>query len=302
MNDNTDFEVIILGGSYAGLSAAMALGRSLRKVLIIDSELPCNWQTPYSHNFITHDGEKPYEILEKAKAEVLEYDTVYFLNDTAVSGKKIENRFVISTQSGKELHGQKLIFATGITDIMPELKGFAECWGISVVHCPYCHGYEFRAKRTGILANGTRGFHLASLVNNLTDKLTLLTGDKPDFSDEQKLKLKQREVAIVQTPLVEIQHKKGLLNKVVFSDGSSKGFDVLYAALPFRQHSDIPASLGCELSEIGHIKVGQFQETTVHGVYACGDSSNMMRSVALAVSTGNVAGAVVNSKLVEENF
>ncbi|WP_029288604.1 NAD(P)/FAD-dependent oxidoreductase [Pedobacter sp. R20-19] len=302
MADVKYFEVIIIGGSYAGLSAAMALGRSLRKVLIIDSGLPCNRQTPYSHNFITHDGEKPSEISEKAKAEVLKYQTVSFLKDIATGAEKVDEGFKIITQSGKAFQAKKLIFATGIKDIMPDIKGFAACWGISVIHCPYCHGYEFKDKVTGILANGARGFHLASMVSNLTDQVTLLTNGKPDFKEEQTLKLKQHDIQIVETAVKTIEHEDGFIRQVIFADGTSKPFEALYAALPFTQHSNLPISLGCELTEHGHIKVGSFQETNINGIYACGDNTNMMRSVALAVSTGSVAGAVVNGKLVEENF
>lgn len=302
MTEIKDFEVIIIGGSYAGLSAAMALGRSLRNVLIIDGGSPCNRQTPHAHNFITHDGEEPGQIAKKAKADVLKYNTVSFLTDTAVSGKKVGDTFTINTHSGQEFYAKKLIFATGIKDIMPEIKGLAECWGISVVHCPYCHGYEFRGKNTGIIANGVRGFHLASLVNNLTDKLTLITSDKSDFTEDQIIKLKQRNVKMIEATITEIEHQSGIIKNVIFSDGTSRSFDALYAALPFTQHSDIPALLGCELTEYGHIKVDVFQGTSIDGVYACGDNSNMMRSIALAISTGNVAGAVVNGKLVEENF
>lgn len=302
MTDTKDFEVIIIGGSYAGLSAAMALGRSLRSVLIIDGGLPCNRQTPHSHNFITHDGEKPSEIAKKAKADVLKYDTVSFLNDTAVSGKKNEGSFTILTQSGKKFDAKKLIFATGINDTMPDIKGFSECWGISVVHCPYCHGYEIRNKNTGILADGARGFHLASMVNNLTDKLTILTNGKADFAEEQTIKIKKHNIEIIETTITAIEHEKGEVKNVVFSDGSIKSFDALYASLPFTQHSDIPTSLGCELNEHGYIKVSSFQETNISGVFTCGDNSNMMRSVANAVYTGNLTGAVVNGKLVEETF
>ncbi|GGE45960.1 thioredoxin reductase [Pedobacter psychrotolerans] len=302
MADIKYFEVIIIGGSYAGLSAAMALGRSLRKVLIIDSGLPCNRQTPYSHNFITHDGEKPSEISEKAKAEVLKYQTVSFLKDIAIGAEKVDEGFKIITQSGIEFYAKKIIFATGIKDTMLDIKGFAECWGISVIHCPYCHGYEFRGKVTGILANGARAFHLASMVNNLTDQVTLLTNGKPDFKDEQILKLKQHGIQIIETAITAIEHQDGIIQQVIFADGTSRRFEALYAALPFTQHSNLPVSLGCELTEHGYIKVGPFQETNIDGIYACGDNTNMMRSVALAVSTGGIAGAVINGKLVEENF
>ena len=302
MTDSKNFEVIIVGGSYAGLSAAMALGRSLRSVLIIDGGQPCNIQTPHSHNFLTQDGEKPSTIAKKAKAEVLKYNTVSFLTDIAISGKKVEDGFTISTELGKEFHAKKVIFATGIKDTMPDIKGFAACWGKTVIHCPYCHGYEFRTKATGIFADGARGFHLASMVNNLTDNLTLLTNSKPDFTEEQTAKIKKHNIDIIETTIAEIEHDNGKIKQVIFSDGTKKRFDALYAALPFAQHSNIPTSLGCELTEQGYIKVSPFQETNIQGVFACGDNSSMMRAVSNAVYTGGLAGAIVNGRLVEEKF
>ena len=302
MTDNKIFDVIIIGGSYAGLSAAMALGRSLRNVLIIDSGLPCNRQTPHSHNFITQDGEKPAVIAEKAKSQVLQYDTVKFHNDLVVSGKKAEIGFEIATKSGDTFRSKKLILATGVKDIMPDIKGFSECWGISVIHCPYCHGYEFKKKKTGIIANGDRAVHIASLVSNLTDNITILTTGKADFSAEQTAKLNKHHMAIVETKVSEIKHNNGYIKNVVFEDGSKMDFDAVYAAIPFAQHSDIPVALGCELTEQGHIKTDMFQKTTVSGVFACGDNSSMLRSVAYATSTGNIAGAMANNSITEEEF
>ncbi|GGC39748.1 thioredoxin reductase [Parapedobacter defluvii] len=302
MATNKEFDVIVIGGSYAGLSAAMALGRSLRSVLVLDSGRPCNLQTPHSHNFITQDGEKPATIAEKAKKQVLEYRTVHFLNGLALSGKKTGDGFVIATQADGQFYARKLIFATGISDIFPDIKGFAECWGISVIHCPYCHGYEFRGKQTGILANGERAFHITSLVNNLTDRITVLTSGKAAFNTEQVAKLNNRGIGIIETPVSEIIHENGHLKKVVLGDGQQLDFDAVYAAIPFTQHSDIPVSLGCELTENGHLKVDTMQKTTVNGVFACGDNAGMMRSVAYAVATGNLAGAMANHELTAETF
>lgn len=302
MTDLKNFEVIIIGGSYAGLSAAMALGRSLRNVLIIDSGFPCNRQTPHSHNFLTQDGEKPGVIAAKAKAEVLKYSTVQFLNGLAVDGKKIEGGFIITTQAGEAFQTKKLIFATGIKDSMPNIKGFAECWGISVVHCPYCHGFELTNQKTGILANGSRAVHLASLVNNLTKDITIFTMGNADFNSSDLAKFNQHHIEIVETPLSQIQHENGQLSNIIFDDGSRLNYDALYAAVPFTQHSDIPHSLGCELTENGYISIDNFQNTTIKGIYACGDNAAMMRSVANSVYSGNLAGAMVNKELTDEQF
>lgn len=302
MTADKNFDVIIIGGSYAGLSAAMALGRSLRTVLIIDSGKPCNAQTPHSHNFITQDGEKPAVIAAKAREQVMAYKTVELLDDLAVTGKKTASGFAITTQTGGAFEGKRLIFATGVKDTMPDIPGFGECWGISVIHCPYCHGYEFRGKKTGILANGEKAFHVTSLVNNLTDDITVLTSGEADFTAEQTAKLAGHGIRVIESEIREMEHRNGQINHVVFGNGSRMDFDAVYAAIPFAQHSDIPASLGCELTEQGHIKVDMFQKTNVDGIFACGDNSSMMRSVAWAVATGNISGAMANHELTTAAF
>lgn len=302
MTDNKKIDVIIIGGSYAGLSAAMALGRSLRNVLIIDSGKPCNSQTPHSHNFLTQDGQTPNAISTLAKNQVEKYDTVKFYNGLATNGTKTESGFEITTSNGDKFVAKKLVFATGIKDIIPDIKGFNECWGISVVHCAYCHGYENRSKNTAIIANGAKAFHLAPMVKNLTNQLTLLTNGKADFDTDQVAKLKKNNINVIETRIVELENKNGHLENVVFSDNTKLPFEVAYGVIPFTQHSDLPQQLGCEITEQGYIKVDMFQKATVDGVFACGDNSVMMRSVANAVYSGNITGAVVNGFLSQSEF
>ena len=216
-----DFDVIIIGGSYAGLSAAMALGRSLRKVLVIDNGIPCNRQTPHSHNFLTQDGKTPKEISTLAKQQVEEYDTVKFHKGLATIGTKTPNGFEITTETNEKFTGKKLIFATGIKDIMPDIKGFADCWGISIIHCPYCHGYEYKSQKTAIFANGARAYHIASLVNNLTNNIIILTAEKADFTSEQKDKLNKHDIKVIETKISEFENKNGHLQNVVFDESFS---------------------------------------------------------------------------------
>jgi thioredoxin reductase len=296
------FEVIIIGGSYTGLSAAMALGRSLRTTLVIDSAKPCNRQTPHSHNFLTQDGKAPREISAVAREQVERYETVEFFEGLAVKGIRNSDGFVIEVESGERFSGKKLVFATGITDLMPDIEGFADCWGISVVHCPYCHGYENRRKKTALLATGDKSVHLAGLIKNLTDDLTVVVPNRSDLTDEQREKLQRNNVRMIERKVREVVHTDGHLSSLVFDDGTKTEFEAAYAALPFVQHSDIPASLGCELDENGFITTDAFRKTTIPGVFACGDNSGAMRSVANAVATGNLAGAMVNMELVTEGF
>jgi thioredoxin reductase len=296
------FDVIIIGGSYAGLSAAMSLGRSLRKVLIIDSGLPCNRQTPHSHNFITQDGETPAAIAAKALEQVLKYDTVSLIKDTVINAAEVKRIFEIKTLNGSRYTSKKLLIAAGIRDILPSIPGLKECWGISVIHCPYCHGYEFKGRKNGILINHEMIFHLVPMIKNLTAEVTVLTNGEIELSEEQTGLLAKSNVKLINQPIHNIIHENGSLTHIVFADGTVAALDALYVKAPFEQHTEAAAQLGCDFTEHGHVSVDNMQKTSVPGVFACGDCSSMMRSVATAVYTGNVAGAMINKELCEEEF
>lgn len=300
--EKKNFDVIIIGGSYSGLSAGMSLGRSLREVLIIDSGLPCNRQTPHSHNFITQDGETPAAISAKAKLQVDLYKTVQFYNGLAIKATKIENGFEIKTESGDLFTARKIVFATGVKDLLPEIKGFADCWGISVLHCPYCHGYEVKNEKTAIIANGEMGFEFSKLISNWTKDLRLCTNGKSELTLEQTEILKKNGVAIFEEEIDSFDHNSGYVSNIVFKNGEKIDVKAIYARVPFEQHCPLPKDLGCEINEQGYLKVDFMQKTTIPGIYASGDATTQMRSVALAVSTGSFAGAVINKELIDEDF
>lgn len=297
-----NFDVIIIGGSYSGLSAAMSLGRSLRQVLVIDSGLPCNRQTPHSHNFITQDGEKPAVISAKAKLQVELYKTVHFYIGLATKAIKKESGFEISTESGEVFTSRKVLFATGVKDLIPEIKGFADCWGISVLHCPYCHGYEVKNEKTAIIANGEMAFDFAKLISNWTKNLSLCTNGKSTLTLEQTEILKKHGVAIFEEEIASFEHEQGYIQNIIFKNQEKTAVKAIYARPPFEQHCHLPKDLGCEITEQGLLKVDFMQNTNVDGIYASGDCTTQMRSVAIAVSTGSFAGAVINKDLIEEEF
>ena len=297
-----EFDVIIIGGSYSGLAAGMALGRALRQVLIIDGGKPCNRQTPYSHNFITQDGKTPTEITSLAKQQVEKYSTVKFMNGLVVHGAKTKKDFEIQIASGETFSAKKLIFATGIQDIVPDIDGFSECWGISVLHCPYCHGYEVKNESTGILGNGEKGFEFASLISNWTKDLTLFTNGKSTLTTDQSAKLDNHLIKTVETEIDRLEHANKYLQKIIFKDGTASSVKVLYAPGPFKQHSDIPKDLGCELTDEGYIKTDPIQRTSLHGVYACGDNTTRTRTIANAIAMGTAAGMMVNKEIAFEEF
>lgn len=302
MRKEKPFDVIIIGGSYAGLAAAMALGRALRQVLVIDSGDPANKQTPYSHNFLTNDGKTPKEIARLAKQQVQKYSSVSFLEGFASAGLKTNSGFEIITQGGEVFTSKKLVFATGIKDIMLPIPGFPECWGISVLHCPYCHGYEVRHQKTGIIANGDTGFEMATLISNWTKDLTLYTNGKSFLSVGQKARLDEHLIQVAEAEIDRLEAKNGYIQKIHFGNGTSTVAKAIYTRPPFVQHSSIPRELNCALTEDGYIKTDPAQRTTVPGVYACGDNTTKMRTVANAVAMGTTTGLMVNKELIDEAF
>lgn len=302
MENQDQFDVAVIGGSYAGLSAAMALGRSLRKTLIIDSGMPCNRQTPHSHNFITQDGEPPHRIAQKARAQVLEYPTVTFTEGKVTEVSRENNGFRVALSEGSAYSVRKVLFATGIRDLMPDLPGFEECWGISLIHCPYCHGYEVRHKKTGILANGERAFEFCTFIRNWTDDLTLFTNGEALLSAEQKALLHEMGIPVVEKEITGLTHQQGTLKHINFTDGSTAELCALYYHAGFEQHCKIPEALGCAMTEQGHIEVDFFGKTSVPGIFAAGDNTTPMRTVSVAVAAGTKAGAFINRELIDEGL
>jgi len=295
------FDTVIMGGSYAGLSAAMALGRAIRQVLVLDSGQPCNRQTPHSHNFLTQDGQTPAALAELARTQVLAYPTVQLWQDTAVQATGTNNNFTVTTAAGLTVRARKLLFATGIRDLLLPLPGLAECWGISVIHCPYCHGYEYRGQPTGILANGDMAFEFGRLIRNWTDQLTLFTNGPATLQPAHREKLDALGVAVQETPVQRIMHEQGYLTQVELANGTTLPLTALYARVPFEQHCLLPRDLGCAYTEGGYLQVDDFQKTSVPGIYAAGDATTMMRAVSAAVAGGGKAGAMLNHELIAED-
>lgn len=296
------FDVIIIGGSYSGLAAGMALGRALKKVLIIDSGKPCNKQTPYSHNFLTQDGRPPAEIAALSRQQLIKYGTVEFFDSVAIKGTKTVDGFEIQTASGDTFTSVKLIFATGIRDMLPGIDGISACWGISVLHCPFCHGYEVKDEITGILGNGADVYDLVGLIFNWSKSLTLFTNGPSVLTAGQIAKLKKHAIKIVEKDIERLEHVNGYVQHIIFRDGTSSPVKALYTRAPFRQHCQIPEYIGCELNDEGYLKINPFQETTIEGIFACGDNTNRIRTVANAVATGTTTGIMVSRQLITERF
>lgn len=298
----TIYDVIIIGGSYAGLSAALALGRSLRKVLVIDSDNACNKKAAYSHNFLTRDHFPPSEIKRSSREQALTYPTTSCIDATAVDLEVLENGFNVHLDDKSVYTGRKVLFATGVTDLIPNIPGFSECWGISILHCPYCHGYENKHKTTAVIGNGDQGFVLAKTIHQWSNQITLYTNGTSTLNPEEVFKLNRNGITVIQNDITHIEHNNGNVTKIHFDDASAAPAEVIYVQLPFKQQCDIPEKLGVTFTEKGFIQVTRGMETSIPGIFAAGDCLSFFRSVAHAIASGNKAGAIINKCLIDEDF
>lgn len=292
------YEVIIIGGSNAGMSAAMTLGRSLREVLIIDNGRPCNRQTPHSHNFLTRDGATPAFLSAVAREQVLAYPTVQWLEETVSNVEVIDNGVLVNSADGRQFHARKLLLSTGVLDEMLPIPGFSACWGISALHCPYCHGYEVRKEELAVLSNGEMAMEFTQLIRQWSKRVQLITNGDTLLSPEQLAQLEKAGIPVNSSPVKEIFHKEGYLYQIQLEDGSLIPLKAIFARIRFSQ-SPLVQQLKLTLNEHGYIMVNPFQQTSLHQVFAAGDCTTPMRSISTAVAQGTMAGAAINKFLLD---
>lgn len=270
--------------------------------MIIDAGKPCNRQTPHSHNFLTHDGDRPAEISKAAKAEVLKYSTVKFLNAKADSAKPIAGGFRVGIGDGQHFTSRKLLLATGLKDTLPGIKGLAACWAISAIHCPYCHGYEVKNEKIALLMNCDHAFDMVKNIHLWNKDLSILTNGKSELNVEQAEKLKSKSIAILEEEIVELEHQNGQLENIVFKNGEKIAFKAIYVKPEIEQHVNFSEQLGFELTDLKTIKVNEQQQTTAMGVYAAGDCATLFRSLPIVTAAGTMAAVMINKELISEDF
>ncbi|QKG55609.1 NAD(P)/FAD-dependent oxidoreductase [Hymenobacter sp. BRD128] len=292
-------DVLIIGGSYAGLSAALALGRARRSVLVLDASRPRNRFTPHAHNLLLHDGDAPADLAARARQQVAAYPTVQLLEAQATTATKLpDGSFEVGTGAHGTFVASRLLLATGLRDELPPVPGFAECWGKSVIHCPFCHGYEVADQPTGIWNNGDEVGHQVKLLLNWSRQLTIFTNGPATFRPEVHELLQAHAIELIETPVTGVLHTDGQLTGLRLADGRTRPLPVLYARLPWHQASELPQQLGCEITEQVLIRTDASYRTTVPGVYAAGDCSVAPPQLALAIAAGNLAGASLSRELI----
>ncbi|WP_394789784.1 NAD(P)/FAD-dependent oxidoreductase [Rhodoferax sp.] len=294
------YDSIIIGGSYAGLAAAMPLARARRNVLVIDAGRRRNRFAEHSHGFLTQDGARTADIVAIGREQILAYDTVEWLNAHAGHATRTDVGFRVELEGMDARTARRLVIATGVIDTLSPIPGLAERWGRHVFHCPYCHGYELNQGRIGVLGTSAMSVHTALLLPDW-GTTTLFLNDSLTLDSAQESQLQARGVAIELVPVDRIVGQAD----VVLRDGRTIVLDGLFTTTTTAVAGPTAASLHCEFAEGPFgltIKTDAMKATTVPGVFACGDAARAGGSVSLAVGDGTLAGVAAHQSLVFEHY
>lgn len=297
MLNHTTVDVVVVGASFAGLSAALMLARARRRVVLVDDGKPRNRFAPQSHGFLGQDGVPPDQIRAKGLAEVLAYPTTSFLPGRVTRITGASGAFVV--EGPEPIHAARVILAYGQRDILPDLPGLADCWGLTANQCPYCHGYELAERTTGILALGPVHAHQARhLADWSRDVILLENGGSVDAATA--LALDRPGLRRVEGQVAHILHQDGAIEAAVLADGRRIPMQALYLHVRFEPASPLARDLGCAMTETplgAHVTVDAFQRTSVPGVFAAGDLARSFPSAPAAAAAGNLAGAACHQDL-----
>ena len=301
MFDET-YHAIVVGGSFAGLAAAIQLGRARRRILVVDAGKPRNRFAHASHGFLGQDGRSPTEILDTFRAQVLAYPTVQFQSEEVVDAHRGgDDDFTVTLASGHDLHSQRLILATGVVDELPSIPGLHERWGVTVLHCPYCHGYEVRDRRLGVLAISETAMHQALLVRDWSADVTMFTNGAFEPDAEQRSTLSARGIRVEERAVETLEGTAPELAGVRLRDGDLVEIDALFTASRTHMSSPLAERLGCAFDDgpFGPVvRTDARKETTVPGVYCAGDAARTPHNATWAAADGATAGVMAHQSLV----
>ncbi|MEV8338609.1 NAD(P)/FAD-dependent oxidoreductase [Leucobacter sp. NPDC077196] len=316
----TDWDAIVIGGGAAGLSAAQALGRSLRRTLVLDGGAPRNRFAAHMHNVLGLDGTPPLELLDRGRAEAEGYGVefraaqVRAVRDTvegAGSPQPVGGSVSVELESGEVLTTRALVAATGVTDVLPEIAGLAERWGRSVLHCPYCHGWEVRGTRIAVVTTSPMGLHQAKLLRQWSDDVTVFTEGLVDAEGSSVLDadtergLRARGVRLVPAPVEEVVGSGSQVSAVRTSDGQEFAIDAVFTGFAMVPQDGFLSELALDRSDTpmgAFIAVDTMQRTSHPRVWAAGNIVSPAATVPLVMGAGTMAGAAVNAALVDEDY
>jgi thioredoxin reductase len=291
------FDVIVIGGGPAGLSAALMLGRCRRRVLVCDDRQPRNRHSRALHGYLTRDGIDPSQLTALGRAELVTYG-VELREVTASAVTRFETGFAVSFESGGEERSAFLLIATGVVDELPEIPGLRECYGRSVFHCPYCDGWERRDRRLAALGRGKSGTQLALSLKTWSASVALMT-DGARLHTVERAHLARRGIDLVTDPVARFEHDSGQLTAIACMSGKTLPMDAVFFTTGQHSHSRLARDLGCSFNRRGTVDTGNQCETNIPGLFVAGDASRDAQFVVVAAAEGVKAALAINRTLQE---
>jgi thioredoxin reductase len=292
------YDVIVVGGGAAGLSAALVLGRCRRRVLVCDKGSPRNCRARAMHGFISRDGTPPLEFLRIGQEELKQYPTVEWRSCEVTAVERGDRRFKAATSNGETIEARILLLATGMVDELPEIPGLDQFWGTSIHVCPYCDGWERRDQALAVLGRGDDGADLAVEMRHWTNDVTLCTNGEP--LPEEKMKcLARLGIRLREEKVARFEGQGEDVRRIVFDDGSDLPCAAVFLSVPQRQRSELALALGCKVTDTGQLECSTCQATTVEGVFAIGNAAHGLQLVIMAAADGTQAAFAINEALIE---
>jgi thioredoxin reductase len=295
-------DVIIVGAGPAGLSAALILGRCRRRVLICDAGHPRNAASHALHGFLTREGIEPAKFLQLARDQLLPYKTIELRQTAVTDARRLANGFEVTLSAGEVISSRKLLLATGVVDDLPKIEGFAEFYGRSAFHCPYCDGWEKRDQPVAIYGRGANGLGLSVELLLWSRDLVLLTDGPSELSGKDLERLAHHGIKLREDQIARLEGSDGELERIVFENGESLARSAMFFSTGNKQASNLPERLGCKFTEQGCVDTGDYETTNVPGLYVAGDASRMVQFVIVAASEGAQAAVAINKELIKEDL
>lgn len=293
------YDAVVVGGGPAGLSAALALGRATRSVLLAACGPVRNSPAHAAHNVFTRDGTVPGELLRIGREQLTPYGVV-IRDECATDVRPIDSGYAVALEGG-EVRARGIVLAIGVRDVLPDIPGFQELWGTGVFHCPYCHGWELTGLPLAIYARGDAALQLATLIRGWTDDLILFTDGPPDLTTAELDRIRSSGVVIREETVERLAGSHGLA-AVILNSGESIARAGLFIGPKQELRSDLPHRIGCAISAHGRVEADALGRTTVPRIFVAGDAGPGQQSVISAAASGMMAGAGLNHELLAEDF
>ena len=305
MNNTTEhssqsWDVIVVGGGSAGLSAALMLGRARRSVLVLDGGPPRNAVAGHMHGVLGHDGLPPLELVARGREEIARYGVE--VRSARATGARLEADGVVVIVDGEEVRTRRLVVATGLSDELPDIPGIQQHWGNGVVVCPYCDGWEHRDQRIAVLATAPGSVNYVQLLRQWSSDVVFLTGDIPEPEGADLAGLEARGIEIERRGIHRVVADGDRLRGIELADGHVREFDVIFTHTKVTPNDTVLRALGAEVNDDGWAVVDASGRTSVPSVWAIGNLVNSSANVPVSIAAGSMAGAAINMDLVAEDI